>query len=121
MSSDPNHRSMLERINSVFGSITNDVPYQFTKFYQIKADEMRKSLWSEYVTARDFYIKTAEYFCNKPVPLTPPLQSPFLYIYLYKQKSKQVLKTVYGIVKKTAHPTCPVMPPAFVLTATVSA
>ena len=95
MSIDPNHRNMLERINSVFGSITNDVPYQFTKFYQIKADEMRQSLWSEYETARDFYIKTAEYFCNKPVPLTPPLQSPFLYIYLYKQKSKQVLKTVY--------------------------
>ena len=36
MSSDPNHRNMLERINSVFGSITNDVPYQFTKFYQKK-------------------------------------------------------------------------------------
>lgn len=26
-----------------------------------------------------------------------------------------------GIVKKTAHPTCPVMPPVLVLTATVSA
>lgn len=32
-----------------------------------------------------------------------------------------VLITYSGIVKKTAHPTCPVMPPAFVLTATVSA
>ena len=29
--------------------------------------------------------------------------------------------TVIGIVKKTAHPTCPVMPPVLVLTATVSA
>ena len=27
----------------------------------------------------------------------------------------------FGIVKKTAHPTCPVMPPVLVLTATVSA
>lgn len=30
-------------------------------------------------------------------------------------------KTEVGIVKKTAHPTCPVMPPVLVLTATVSA
>ena len=28
---------------------------------------------------------------------------------------------MFGIVKKTAHPTCPVMPPVLVLTATVSA
>lgn len=28
---------------------------------------------------------------------------------------------ILGIVKKTAHPTCPVMPPVLVLTATVSA
>ncbi|OUN81344.1 hypothetical protein B5G06_10770 [Flavonifractor sp. An52] len=62
--------------------------------------------------------------CNRPFSSIEEMDETLIENWNRKITGKDtvyILGDLIGIVKKTAHPTCPVMPPAFVLTATVSA